>query len=678
MKLSYNWLQSYFKDPLPSVAEIERAISLHAFEHEETEAHENGDTMIEFDVLPNRAPDCLSHYGIAKEIAIHFNRDDFVDDWRERLDLEKAPTTMFEEGENKESNRGLSIHVENYKKCIQYMGCVIKNIQKKESPDWLKTRLETIGQRSIHNLVDATNYVMFELGQPLHVFDYAKIAQNNDGVPEIIVRDAIAGEAMTTLDNKDLEFTGGELVIADSEKILALAGVKGGKAAEVDDTTVDIVLECAHFNDTMVRDIRRKYNMMTDASKRYENRVSPWIGGEALQMVVTLIHSIAHTPDIHLGEIVQSIPTNNHGAPTRRKVTVRHENIEMLLGVTLSSDEALQIFNKIGGEVTFVDYVYAYTQPLRRRDLNIPEDIIEEIGRIHGYEHIPAQDLSDINFTPQTLSITALEYRIRQFMIAQGFSELMGYTFENKGDTELLKAMASDKNFLRTNLMNQAEHSMKQNLYFAPVYNRDEIMTFEIGRVFPGGKEERHLVMSLAYASKKAKKAGGPTGDQLNAVVQSLEEELGVNIPERAQSDAEHLEIRYDSWITDAYDTIFMHKHNDDQESLITISGTFDRDGAGHLHAFAPYSMYPFMTRDVALWVGADVSPDDVMNLIKEKTGDLALRIDQFDRFEKDDRVSYAFRIIFQSMDKTLEESDITPIMTDIQKAIEEKGWEMR
>jgi len=677
MKLSYDWLQSYFSKPLPTVSDIERVISLHAFEHEETEEHANGDMMIEFDVLPNRAADCLSHYGMAKEIAIHFDRDDFIDDWRERIGVEGVPTATNSEGVISR-DKNLAISVENYEKCTGYMACVMKDIKKDSSPDWVQKRLETIGQRSIHNLVDATNYVMFELGQPLHVFDYAKIAKNNDGVPEIIVRDAKMGETMTTLDNKELEFTGGELVIADPDKILALAGVKGGKAAEVDDTTTDVVLECAHFDANMVRRMRRKFNMLTDASKRYENRLSPWVKGEAIQMLSSLMYNIAGSEKTEIMPELRAIDPNIRERFSPKEVQVSHAQIEALLGISLEKHVVRDILNTLSIKIKdTTDDFYVLESPLRRRDLNITEDFIEEIGRIHGYDKIPPQDLSDINFTPKTLQITTCEQQLRIFLSEKGFSELMGYTFEEKGDIEVLKAMASDKNFLRTNLLNQAEHAMKQNLYFAPLYNRNEIMTFELGRVFPGGNEERHLVISLAYTSKKAKKAGGPTGDRINVIIDALEKELGVTIKERAQSNDGHLEVRYDDWVSDTLDGVIANEESDDAKSLSNILGTYDIDN-NHLHVFTPYSMYPFMTRDIALWVDATVSSDEIIDLIKENAGDLALRIDQFDRFEKEGRVSYAFRIIFQSMDKTLEESDITPIMKALEEKIKEKGWEVR
>ena len=251
MLISYTWLQKeYFDNALPEIEKISDALLFHAFEIEGV-TQVGDDFVIDVDVLPNRAHDCLSHRGIAKEISVI-------------LDIPLKEKKYNYVGEEKDTS--LSVDVKDSNVCDRYMGRVIRNISVQESPEWLKQRLESIGQRSINALVDATNFVMFSLGQPTHVFDLDKVTNQ-----KIVVRTAQEGEGMTTLDGKTVELQEGDYVIASEEGPLAIAGVKGGTLAEVTAETRDIVLEAAHFDPVTVRKTARKLAILTDSSKRFEN-----------------------------------------------------------------------------------------------------------------------------------------------------------------------------------------------------------------------------------------------------------------------------------------------------------------------------------------------------------------------------------------------------------------------
>ena len=243
MKISYNWLKSYIPEA-PKAEELADIFTYHVCEVEDIEKRKDGDFIFDIKILPNRAHDLLSHYGIAREIASLLNIK-FID-----------PISKYKIPESKNTELKIEIQSE---KCRRYMGRIIRGVKIGPSPEWVIKHLESIGQRSINNMVDAANLVMFDCGQPTHIFDLDKISE------KLIIRQAQDGEALMTLDNKDCKLKSSDLVITDSENVLAVAGVKGGKIAEVDNNTQDIILEVANFDPTSVRKTAQSLNIFTDA-----------------------------------------------------------------------------------------------------------------------------------------------------------------------------------------------------------------------------------------------------------------------------------------------------------------------------------------------------------------------------------------------------------------------------
>jgi len=243
MKISYNWLQSYFDAEIPTPERVEEILSVRSFEPEGIEVV-NGDSVLDFDVLPNRAHDALSHRGIARELSAVLGESLKTDRYRRR-DVEKVSDVV-------------DVDVQDVEKCRRYISRVIRGVKISETPNWLKDQLVAIGQKSINNVVDSTNYVMFDLGQPLHAFDMDKLSGG------IVVRNAHEGEEIVTLTGEEKSLTNDDLVIADEESPLAVAGIKGGKKAEVDAGTVNIVLESANFNPLSTRQTSRRVGIQTD------------------------------------------------------------------------------------------------------------------------------------------------------------------------------------------------------------------------------------------------------------------------------------------------------------------------------------------------------------------------------------------------------------------------------
>ncbi len=253
MKISYNWLKWYIPECPPS-EEMYDIFTYHLCEVEGIEKREDGDVVFDINILPNRAHDLLSHQGIARELASLLNIK-YVD-----------PTPKYKIPESKPTNLKIKVDSD---KCRRYMGRIVRNVNVGPSPDWVKAHLESIGQRSINNAVDGANITMYDCGQPIHCFDLDKVTG------ALIIRMAKEGEEITTLDNKRVILKTTDLVIADEKNVLAIAGVKGGKVAEVDENTKNIIIEVANFDPISVRKTGRGAGIFTDALKRFENDLSP-------------------------------------------------------------------------------------------------------------------------------------------------------------------------------------------------------------------------------------------------------------------------------------------------------------------------------------------------------------------------------------------------------------------
>ncbi len=356
MKISYTWLQDYIDAPLPSAETIAEALTMHAFEVEGME--KNGDdTMFEIAILPNRSHDCLSYIGIAGEVAT-------------LLDLPLKLPTYAHEGDT-------SVNTANAVTLVPPDGKLVRRALKRlavdvkvgESPGWLKERLIAQGQRPINNIVDATNFVMWETGQPVHAFDYDKLeGAREKGKVEIQIRNAHAGEKVITLDGKEMTLDESMLVISDAEKALDIAGVKGGNNSGIDASTKRVLLSACTFHPTSIRKTSRKLNLLTDASKRFEQDLSPVLAERGMTRLASLIADIAGAKVA--ADTVEFYPRKRN--PYYVGVSVSETN--ELLGTALSTSDVEAIFNRLGFEwkkvypidevirlaPTFIDVPYKY------------------------------------------------------------------------------------------------------------------------------------------------------------------------------------------------------------------------------------------------------------------------------------------------------------------------------
>jgi len=627
MKVSYNWLAEYFDAPLPSPEEVGELLTFHAYELEGIE-QVGDDYVIDVDILPNRSGDSLSHRGIARELATLLD-----------CQLKHDPIRGAIE-EMKKSNI-CSVEVVDTELCDRYTSAVIQGVSIGPSPDWLKKALETLGQRSINNVVDATNYVMLNMGQPLHAFDADKLAGDTK---KILVRTAKDGEAITTLSEDTYTLTPETLLITDAvtDTPIAIAGVKGGKHADVDSNTTNIVLESAHFNPTSVRKTTQRIKLFTDASQRFQNNPSAELVGYALHDVVKLILEIA-------GGTLEGGSEVRGAVQGPEVVTVDLVHINGLLGTAITVEEVSDILERLGCIHDVSGEVFTVTPPFERRDIVIAEDVIEEIGRVYGYEHLEAKQLPEIEKKPEVHKGFYFADSVRNVLTEAGYSEVYGYTFRSKGVYEAINALASDKRFLRTNLSEGLNEYLEMNTHNAPLFGVDRIKIFEIGTVFT--KEGEHISLALGVSGKK-------TDTILNDTKTLLERTLGVSINESPENNV--LEINF----TQLIDGLQEGERYEPFEKNFTM--------------YTSYSPYPFITRDIAVWVPEGTTSESIKEIISAETGELMHSVRLFDEFQKEGRVSYAFRLVFQSMEKTLTDEEVNPIMDMVYKTLAEKSYEIR
>lgn len=622
MQVSYQWLQRYFEEPLPNVEELVELLNTHAFEVEGTEVV-GDDVVIDVDVLPNRAHDCLCHRGIAKELGSILGRDLDTDPLRDEL-------PEYTDG-------GIVVRVDEGIPNTRTLGLRINGVKVGPSPDWLRERLETLGQRSINNVVDATNYVMLDMGQPLHAFD-AKMFESGT----LRIKRAEEGEEITLLGDIPVTLSAEDVVVSDGEKALDVAGIRGGSEAEVGEDTTDIVVSVSHFDPVMVRKTAQRLKLWTDAAKRNQNNPSPYLMEHGLREVTELILDLAG------GEV---IGVSRAGAPVPdvHSVSVSLEQVNGLLGFSFSLSEVTDIISRMGMRYQTEGEVVTVEIAPERMDLTIPEDVIEEIGRLYGYDKLPDILLPDAQ-KPEVQNAFWVHEVIRSVLMEAGYSEVYTYSLRDGGSVKLVNALNTEKNHLRVDLASGLEEALELNKVNAPLFGVEHIDVFEIGNVFPSQEEEVSM-LGIATTRKKKEKI-------FTELEAKLSEALGVSVAGSLKGNV------YEILLTDI---------------IAGVDPARLPEYEPHTEEFVVPSQYPFMLRDVAVWTPEGTTDGEVEALIRGAAGDLLYRIDCFDEFSKDGRTSFAYHLVFQSSERTLSDEEVNEIMEKVYgKLGEQKGFEIR
>lgn len=603
MKISYNWLKSYIPQ-IPDPKKMEDIFTFHICEVEGVETLPH-DTIFDIKILPDRAGDLLSHIGVARELAgllgIAFNYA--------KLQSYAAPVSH---------PTALVIDIQT-PKCNRYMGRIVRNVTVGPSPQWMVDYLASIGQRSINSIVDLTNFVMFDCGHPVHAFDLKKLASE-----KIIVQESTTSFDFPVVGSENIvaSIKEGDILIADTDTPIALAGIKGGTNSGISidaPYTTDIVLEVANFDSTTIRKTGQRLSLFSDARKRFENKVSWQLTPIAMHQLSALLSEMC--PNAVLEDIVDVYP---NPTPQEKKVSFTTIIINEKLGITLTPSDIATILQNYHYEYIEEHGNFIVNIPFWRQDINGIHDMVEEIGRVYGYEKI--QGILPDFHASQNHDETYLKIEgVKKYLTTLGFHEVMTYSFTKKGDIQVARGVKG-KDYLRTNLVDGVKESYEMNRLNAPLLGIMDVQLFEIGTVFLKDREEIHV----ALATKK-----------------------GIE------------EMTLDEYIS---------KNNTDTTNII-----LDALPTGEKKNFTAWSVYPFITRDVSFWSDTEITESDFIEIIKPVLGILSPR-DPFiiDQFTKDGRYSYAFRFVFQSYEKTLTDEDIEGEWSKVLNMIKQQSWEVR
>lgn len=633
MLISYNWLQSFFAEKIPVPESIKTALENHIFEVEKTNNLANGDTILEIDVLPNRAGDCLSHLGVAREISAILNLD---------FKTKNSNEVLVDGGVN-----SAQVKVEN-NLCRRYMGRRVENVKVAPSPSWLVEKINSMGSKSINNLVDLTNFILFDIGQPMHIFDADKVSG------AISVRLAKDGESMTTLDGKVLELSHEDLIIADEKNVLALAGVKGGKIAEVDNGTTNIIIESANFDPKMVRRSAARHGIRTDAVKRFENNLAPMFA--ELGMNSISLHILDLLPEAKFGPI-----TDEYESPQVEKtINIDINYIQNRLGLKITDTDILDIFKRLLFKPQQTGSNIVVVVPLYRLDIDEPDTLVEEVGRLYGYDKIPSVLPNKNSYDNDSKNFLAAQ-KLREVLFGLGFSEIYGYTFSATGSVELANPLASDRPFLRTNLSNSIKEKIALNLK-SVLFDTDTVAIFDIGTVFDDEKENINVAIGIGNTKSKFH----TNNKTIDLVISKIKEVFLVDVsPFVIKGELETIIEFPLNLLSEVSNEVEINLHDFIKDSV----------------AYEPVSLYPRIIRDIALFVPKDTIVDIVMETIKNKAGSwLTIGPVLFDEFTKegDVKTSLAFRLVFQAKDKTLEDKEINQVMEEVSAELKNRGWEVR
>ncbi|MBX3277827.1 MAG: phenylalanine--tRNA ligase subunit beta [Acidobacteria bacterium] len=517
MKISYKWLAEFVDvdiDPR-SLAEQLTMVGLAVDGIEEI----GGDHIIEIDLTSNR-PDCLSHLGVAREAGVIMGKPL----------REAVPAQIDVKGE---SVSPAAVDVLDPDLCPRYTARVIRGVKVGPSPDWMVRRLEALGQRSINNVADVTNYVLHELGQPLHAFDFNCLAGRR-----IIVRRAVAGETLITLDGIERVLNDTMLVIADADRAVALAGIMGGADTEITDATVDVLLESAYFNPASVRRTARILGMNTEASYRFERGIDYDIAARASDRAAALIVETAG------GEIVGELLDARAQIEARPPITLRLDRFHHLTGLNVGMARAKEIFNALGMEILPLkdDGAVSVKSPSWRIDLAIEEDLIEEIARLEGYDRL-VPTLPGGAGAGSYQDDEAARKTLRRTLIATGFHEAISFSFVN-GETDAMLSGNHESGLVLTNPVDETQSQMRTTLLGGLLsavelninHGTRNIRLFEIGKCFLDDGARPVEIERLALVMTGARNELGWQGAgerldfyDLKGTIESVGENLGKN-----------------------------------------------------------------------------------------------------------------------------------------------------
>lgn len=627
--------------------------------------------VIEFEITPNR-PDCLSIIGMAREVAAVLDKK------------VKYPEHRAVDNDIKYSDFFKGIRLES-KNVDRFMAGIIKDVVIKESPLYIQNYLRAAGMRPINNIVDFTNFIMLEYGQPLHAYDLESIAQR-----ELIVRQAENEESLITLDNVERKLENTDILICDGEnKPIGLAGIMGGLFSEVKDTTKNILIESASFSQDNVRQTSKRLNLRTEASSRFEKGIASPLNKLALERFFDLV------TETNSGTVVKEVMDFGNKDFVSNKIRLRNDRVKLLLGMDMVVDKSKKYLENLELEVSQKGDDLEVTVPYFRSDLTIEADLIEEIGRLYGFHNIKPKALEGA--LTKGLKSPKRNYidGLRTDLYALGFSEILTYSFISKkqydklnvdqdsklrNTVNIINPLGEDFSVMRTSLLGNMLDVVRKNLN----NKQNDLRLSEVGNSFQkdeDGQIYENTLMTLAlvgaydyyYAKDVLENIFKKVG--LKAVAFIKDSENPIFHPGRcARLEIEGEVLGYlgqiHPLVAENFDigkavyaceinVDLMLKHSDLQVS------------------YKPISKYPLIERDIALVVDREVESQSIIEIIRANGGDILKTVNLFDIYTgsqiEEDKKSLAYKIGFQSDVRTLKDQEVKDKFEDILRALNEK-----
>ncbi len=633
------------------------------------------DKVVEFEITPNR-PDCLSVIGLARETAATFNRE-----------LNVPTPVVTENGGNIADY--LSVSVSAPELCSCYRARVVKNVKIEPSPAWLRQRLRNSGVRPINNIVDITNYVMLEYGQPMHAFDYSCIDGN-----KIVVRKATDGEIFLALDGTETVLNAENLVIADEKKAVALAGVMGGFNSEITENTATVVFESANFLGSSVRKTSRQVGIRTESSGRFEKGLDPALTAAALDRACELITLLS------AGEVVSGEIAVENYCKELKKIAFEPKWTNDFLGTDIAEEKMLEYLKNVG--INYDKETNLLEIPSIRADVETKADIAEEIARFYGYNVIPTTLIRGTTTEGGRNPMQDFEKKIENYLTAMGLNQIATYSFispkyydkinlpkdsELRSSVKIMNPLGEDTGIMRTTALPSMLETVTRNIN----YRNSEAALFEIAKIYIPSADEYELptekqviVLGLYGADTDYYTAKGifeELCDKLGVTITdiALEQKVSYHPYRTAKFMSGDKEIAV---IGEIHPAVLANYGTDkrvvaaeiDMEALFA-SAKFEKE-------YTPLPKFPASERDISVVCTEDTYAMDIEKTIVGAAKKLLSSVSVFDVYRSDalgeNMKSVSFNLTFRAADRTLSDEEVDGVMKKILKALSEKGITLR
>ncbi len=635
------------------------------------------DTVVEYEITSNRV-DCFGILGIAREAAATF-RKPFI-----QPEIKKC-------GNDEDANDYVSIEIKDADLCKRYCGRIVKNVKIGPSPEWMQRRLANCGIRPINNLVDITNYVMEEFGQPMHAYDLNTISGK-----KIVVRRAAEGEAFQTLDGQERKLDENILMICDAEKPVGIAGIMGGENSKITDDVKDILFEAACFDGTNIRLSAKRLGLRTDASGKFEKGLDPNNAEAAINRACALIEELG------AGEVVGGMVDVYPEKKTEKRIPFEPEKYNKLLGTNVTPEEMLTYFDRL--EIVYDKEKNELVIPTFRQDLECSADIAEEVARFYGYDNIPVSLPSGEATTGKKSFKMRIEDVARETAEFCGFSQGMTYSFESpkvfdklllpqnselRKTVTIMNPLGEDFSVMRTVSLNGMLTSLATN------YNRrnKSAKLYELGNVYlPKAlpvtelPEERMMFTLGMYGDGDFFNMKGAVEEFFEKVGMTKKPEYNPDNKKPFLHPGRQADVIYNGevigYLGEVHPEVLDNYNIGDKAYIavidilkVTENATFDRKYEG-------IAKYPAVTRDLSMVMRKDILVGDIEKVFEKRGGSLLESMTLFDVYEgaqiKIGYKSVAYSLAFRAKDRTLEEKDIAPIMEKILADLGDMGIELR